>query len=92
MAFDKDYFTQVGVGGKQGQQLFMYYSQEDLTNYATPGDAAVTYFDLFDSWPQAASGDIILAFNAASPNVIVYAITGNDETGTTVVVGRGNFP
>jgi len=90
MAFDKDYFTQIGVGGKQGQQLWLYYSQEDLSNYATP-QSSYAYFDLYGNFPQAASGDIILAFNAASPNVIVYAITVNDENGTSVLCCRGRF-
>jgi len=92
MAFDKDYFTQVNVGAKQGQRLWMYYTEDDVATTLNLGESTA-YFDLYDYFPQAASGDIILVFNASSAaaHVTIFAITVNTSNGTSAMVCLGNI-
>lgn len=91
MSFDKDYLTQMGYGGSQGNSIWHYYSATDNLASLAMGTVNTTYFAraFSESGIVARKGDIILAAycatNAAS--LAVMAVPDNwDSNGASVTV------
>lgn len=89
MSYDQTKMVLIGGGGAQGQQLWLYYTSDNLASN-TAGALVAGYFNnAYNDTPGMRAGDIIMAINGSTPVVTVLAIQAIDANGVTVVPSAG---
>lgn len=99
MAFDRQYLSQIGYGGKGGNSLWMYYdvNADNIASLAGPGVNTAYFQRAFDDHGIAPKkGDVIMissfqtpAVNAATPVVALVPNDWDANGATIIVTGSG---